>query len=146
MKRSLLVLALLVFGVTAAFGETLDGGIYTIDVPDGWYGSVVGPTAIITKNDNSGQVSVAYASRQGYSLGDLAAALVQEFSKNDAFSSVGTPEADDDGDYVWDMTTANGTESKALLREVDDNYLLVVRTGQASPDEVDMVIGGMNEK
>ena len=130
MKRALILAVLFSFAASfAAFGAVQDFGAFTLDVPDGWSAQQQGPTAIVTKGDNSAQISVAILDPQGASREDFAKAFVDEFKKT--FAEVGTPEADEDGDYSWDMKTEAGAESHAMLGKTDSGkYGLIVITGQ----------------
>ena len=91
MKRSLALAAVLVLAVSAvAFGAVQDFGKFTVDVASGWTASQNGPTAIITKNDNTAQLSITVDAAQGNSAKDLAAAFVENFKGS--FAKVSTPE------------------------------------------------------
>lgn len=144
MKRSLVLAAVLVVVLTAAaFGQ--DFGKFTMNIAEGWTGSQNGPTAIATKNDNTASFTVTVAAMEGATKAQLAEAFAAEFKKS--FAEVGTPEADKDGDYSWDMKTANGVESHALLSSDGGDYVLMVMTNvAAAPDDFTAMIGSIEKK
>ena len=137
MKRLLTLAAVLVLVFSfAAFGAVQDFGRFTLDVPDGWTGQFQDPSAIITKNDNSAQLVVTVSSTEGASLGDIAAGVAeafkqQGFTKDKKVTTVCYEvEVDDEGDYSWEMKTANGVVSRAFFGKTDSGkYGLVVFTG-----------------
>ena len=147
MKRLLVALTLVAIFAAASFAAEQDFGKFTVDVADGWTASQNGPTAIITKNDNTASLTITLDATQGYSRGDLAAAFVENFKNGGQFASVGTPEADADGDYSWNMTNKQGVESKALLTGDDEQYCLFVMTGvDAAGDEISAMLGSVKDK
>ena len=134
MKR-LVVLALvlaLVFSV-AAFaeddenGKDMDFGIFKTYVPNDWTAAKEDSTVTFTKNDNTSQISVNVTATEGASAKDLAAAFAEEFKKT--FTNVTEPQVDEDGDYMFEMTNANGAKSVVLLSAGDEDYCLFVITG-----------------
>ena len=134
MKR-LVVLALvlaLVFSV-AAFaeddenGKDMDFGIFKTYVPNDWTAAKEDSTVTFTKNDNASQISVNVTATEGASAKDLAAAFAEEFKKT--FTNVTEPQVDEDGDYMFEMTNANGAKSVVLLSAGDEDYCLFVITG-----------------
>lgn len=144
MKRSLALVAVLVLVLTAAaFGQ--DFGKFTMNIAEGWTGSQNGYTAIASKNDNTASLTVTIAPAEGATKAQLAEAFVSEFRKS--FAEVGTPEADKDGDYSWDMKTANGVESHAMLSSDGGDYVLLVMTNVvAAPDDFTAMIGSIKKK
>ena len=139
MKRfTLAVMAVVLF---ASFAFAQNFGAFSVDVPDGWNAGQNGPTAILSKPDNSGNISITVADSEGIALKDLADAFRAEFAKS--FASVGEAE-ELDGDYEWEMTTANGVESHALISGADGKYLLIVVTGEVNEDEVAAVMGAIS--
>lgn len=139
MKRAALAVMAVVLFVSAAFAQNF--GAFSVEIPDGWNASQNGPTAIISKPDNSGNVSITVAETQGFSLKDLAEAFRAEFSKS--FASVGEAE-ESDGDYEWEMTTQNGVESHALISGAEGQYMLIVVTGAVNEDEVAAIMGAIS--
>jgi len=147
MKRLLTALTLVAVFAAASFAGVQDFGKFTIDVPEGWTASQQGPTAIFTKNDNTASLSITVDSTQGYSAADLAAAFVENFKNSGSFASVGTPEADSDGDYSWNMTNNQGVESKTILTVDDKNYVLFVATGiENAADDFGTMLGSVKSK
>ena len=145
MKRLLAVLALTALLASSAFAATHDFGAFTVDVLDGWTASQDGPTAIITKNDNTASLTITLADTEGASLGDLANAFVEEFKKT--FTSVSAPAKDAEGDYTFEMVNANGVKSSALLTGDDAQYCLFVMTGiEAAGDEISAMLGSVKDK
>ncbi|MBQ3446379.1 MAG: hypothetical protein IJG37_01890, partial [Synergistaceae bacterium] len=105
MKRSLALAALLALVLSAgAFAQ--DFGKFTVDIAPGWTATEQNGTAVITKNDNSAQLTISIADAGGATKQQLAEAFVEEFKKS--FKEVSAPVADSDGDYSWDMVTSNG--------------------------------------
>ena len=103
MKRSLLVLALVVFAATAAFAEVKDFGPYTIDVPAGWTAEQDGETVGFVKNDNSASMSISYDTTDGATLKEIADAFVEALKgKNLKETELG---------YNFQMTNDSGVES-----------------------------------
>ena len=133
MKRSIilaLILAL-VFSM-AAFadeeGEDKDFGIFKTYVPNDW--TTVkkdDETVTFTKNDNTSQVSVTVAPTGGASTKELADKLVEEFKKT--FTDITEPQADNDGDYMFEMKNPDGVKSAVLLSSEGEKYCLFVMTG-----------------
>jgi len=147
MKRLLFALTLVAVFAAVSFAAVQDFGVFTMDVPEGWTASQQGPTAIVTKNDNTASLTITVAETQGYSAADLSAAFVENFKNSGNFASVGTPEADSDGDYSWVMTNNQGVESKAVLSVADKNYILFVATGMANaPEDFGTMLGSVKEK
>lgn len=144
MKRFAVAAVLVVLAAAAAFGAAQDFGAFIVDVPDGWTPSVNGTTGIISKADNSGNISITIDATQGYSLKDLADAFRAEFAKS--FASVGELEGPNDGDYEWEMTTTNGVESHALISGDDNQYMLIVVTGEVSQEEVGAMLATLQVK
>lgn len=147
MKRLLTALTLVAVFAAASFAGVQDFGAFTVDVPEGWTGSQQGPTAIITKNDNTASLSITVDATQGYSAADLAAAFVENFKNSGSFASVGTPEADSDGAYSWEMTNKQGVNSKSILTVDEKNYVLFVATGiENAPDDFGAMLGSVKSK
>ncbi|MBR1657267.1 MAG: hypothetical protein IJ697_02240 [Synergistaceae bacterium] len=144
MKRSLALAAVLVLVLTAAaFAQ--DFGKFSLDVADGWTASQEGPTAVITKNDNTASLSITVAPHEGNSKPALADAFVAEFKNS--FAEVGKPVADADGDFSWEMKTANGAVSQANLSADDKDFILIVLTNaEAAPDDIAKMLGSFTQK
>ena len=143
MKRLAMAVIAVVLSAAVAFGAAQDFGAFVIDVPDGWTASVNGPTGIISKADNTGNMSITVADTEGNSIEDLANAFRAEFATS--FASIGDAE-ESDGDYEWDMTTANGVESHALISVHENQYMLIVVTGAVTQDEVGAMLSTLQVK
>ncbi|MBQ7594993.1 MAG: hypothetical protein IJU48_11680 [Synergistaceae bacterium] len=139
MKRSLLVLALVVFAATAAFAEVKDFGPYTIDVPAGWTAEQDGETVGFVKNDNSASMSISYDTTDGATLKEIADAFVEALKgKNLKETELG---------YNFQMTNDSGVESDCLVIGDKDHYALIVVTGGENAEaEVMGMIASIEEK
>ena len=146
MKRSLALAAVLVVVLSAAaFAGVQEFAKFTINVADGWTAVDNQGTAVITKNDNSAQLTISVADAGGATKAQLAEAFVAEFKKT--FAEVGTPVADEDGDYSWEMKTANGAVSEAYLSADGSDFMLFVVTNrQAAPDDISAMLGSIKDK
>ncbi|MBR0279024.1 MAG: hypothetical protein IJQ75_03475 [Synergistaceae bacterium] len=146
MKRSLALAAVLVVVLSAAaFAGVQEFAKFTIDVADGWTAVDNQGTAVITKNDNSAQLTISVADAGGATKAQLAEAFVAEFKKT--FAEVGTPVADEDGDYSWEMKTTNGAVSEAYLSADGSDFMLFVVTNrQAAPDDISAMLGSIKDK
>ena len=146
MKRSLALTAVLVVVLSAAaFAGVQEFAKFTIDVADGWTAVDNQGTAVITKNDNSAQLTISVADSGGATKAQLAEAFVAEFKKT--FAEVGTPVADEDGDYSWEMKTTNGAVSEAYLSADGSDFMLFVVTNrQAAADDISAMLGSIKDK
>ena len=126
MKRSLVLAAVLAI-VIASSAFAYDFGAFTMEVPAGWTASVNGPTGIVIKDDKTASLSVTITPAEGNSAKTFAEAFAEEFKKS--FATVTTPEADEDGSYSWEMVTADGVKSNAMLAVEDDKCKLIVMVG-----------------
>lgn len=146
MKRSVVLALVFVLALSAvSFGAVQDFGKFTIDVPAGWTATHTGPTASITKNDNTAALSVTVDSAQGNSAGALAAAFVESFKGS--FKSVSEPKADSDGDYSWDMVNAQDVNTHAMLHVAGGNYVLITMTGvENAADDMSAILDSIKEK
>lgn len=146
MKRSLALAAVLVVVLSAAaFAGVQEFAKFTINVADGWTAVDNQGTAVITKNDNSAQLTISVADAGGATKAQLAEAFVAEFKKT--FAEVGTPVADEDGDYSWEMKTANGAVSEAYLSADGSDFMLFVVTNrQAAADDISAMLGSIKDK
>ena len=146
MRRSFALAAVLALVLSsAAFAGVQDFGKFTVDVLQGWTASEQNGTAVITKNDNSAQLTISIEDAGGATKQQLAEAFVEEFSKS--FKEVTAPVADSDGDYSWDMVTANGAKSHAMLSlEGSDFVLLVMTNVEAAPDDFTAMLGSIKQK
>lgn len=144
MKRTIALAAVAVLALTAAaFAQ--DFGAFTMDVAGGWTASQEGPTAVVTKDDKSASLSITVMPAEGNNAKTFADAFVEEFKKS--FATVGTPAAQDDGSYEWEMAAANGVKSNVLLGVEDDKCKLVVITNlEAAPDEIVAMMESIKEK
>lgn len=139
MKRSLLVLALVVFAASMAFAGVQDFGAYTIDVPAGWTAEQDGETVGFVKNDNSASMSISYDTTDGASLKEIADAFVEALGgKNLKNTELG---------YNFQMTNQNGIESDCLVIGDEAHYALIVVTGgENAEDEIMGMIASIQEK
>ncbi len=146
MKRSLALAAVLAVVLSAAaFAGVQEFGKFSINVADGWTAVDNQGTVVITKNDNSAQLTISIADAQGMTKAQLAEAFVAEFKKT--FAEVGAPAADKDGDYSWDMKTKAGAESHAMLSAEDGDFILLVMTNvQNAPDDFTAMIDSIKQK
>ena len=146
MKRSLALAAVLVVVLSAAaFAGVQEFAKFTIDVADGWTAVDNQGTAVITKNDNTAQLTISVADAGGATKAQLAEAFVAEFKKT--FAEVGTPVADEDGDYSWEMKTTNGAVSEAYLSADGSDFMLFVVTNrQAAADDISAMLGSIKDK
>ena len=146
MKRSLALAAVLALVLSAAaFAGVQDFGKFSIDVASGWTASEQDGVVIITKNDNAAQLTISIADAGGATKAQLAEAFVEEFKKS--FAEVSKPEADKDGDYSWDMKTAAGAESHAMLSlEGSDFVLLVMTNVKEAPADFSAMLGSIKQK
>ena len=148
MKRSLALAAVLAVVLSAAaFAGVQEFGKFSINVADGWTAVDNQGTAVITKNDNTAQLTISVADAQGMTKAQLAEAFVAEFKKSGAYSEITAPVADSDGDYSWDMKTQAGAESHAMLSAEDGDFMLFVMTNvQNAPDDFTAMIGSIKQK
>ncbi|MBQ3402175.1 MAG: hypothetical protein IJG65_02210 [Synergistaceae bacterium] len=144
MKRLMALAAVMVLVLSfAAFaGEEKDFGAFKAYVPDGWTATQDGSTVAFTKDDNTSSVSITVEKTEGVSAKDLAAAFAEEFKKT--FTGVTEPQVDEDGDYMFKMTNAQGVESIVLLTATDTEYALLVITGaDAGGEGLGQILGTM---
>lgn len=144
MKRTLALAAVLALVLTAAaFAQ--DFGAFTMDIPAGWTASQNGPTAIVAKDDKTASLSVTIMPAEGNSAKTFAEAFAEEFKKS--FATVTTPEADSDGTYSWDMVTAEGVKSYAMLAVEDGKCKLTVMTAlENAPEDIAAMLESIKEK
>ena len=129
----------------AAFAGVQEFAKFTINVADGWTAVDNQGTAVITKNDNTAQLTISVADAGGATKAQLAEAFVAEFKKT--FAEVGTPVADEDGDYSWEMKTTNGAVSEAYLSADGSDFMLFVVTNrQAAADDISAMLGSIKDK
>ena len=139
-----MVLVAVALSSAAAFAAPQDFGAFAVDVPAGWTAEQDGTTGILSKADNSGNISITIDSSDGASVKELAEAFRAEFAKS--FASVGALEGPNDGDYEWEMKTADGVVSHALVSGTGDQFMLIVATGAISEEEVGAVISTLQIK
>ena len=139
MKKLFLALTLVAVFAAASFAGVQDFGKFTIDVPEGWTATQDGETVGIVKNDNSAALSISVDSTEGASLKEIADEFVKALNgRNLTFT---------DGTYQFEMTNANGVDSKAVLSGDDSNYALFVITGaENAPDEITKMLDSVKEK
>ena len=139
MKKLFLALTLVAVFAAASFAGVQDFGKFTIDVPEGWTATQDGETVGIVKNDNSAALSISVDSTEGASLKEIADEFVKALNgRNLTFT---------DGTYQFEMTNANGVDSKAVLSGDDSKYALFVITGaENAPDEITKMLDSVKEK
>ena len=139
MKKLFLALTLVAVFAGASFAGVQDFGKFTIDVAEGWTAEQDGETVGIVKNDNSASMSISVDSTDGASLKEIADEFVKALNgRNLTFA---------DGTYRFEMTNANGVDSKAVLSGDDKNYALFVITGaENAPDEISKMLDSVVEK
>ncbi len=144
MKRSLALAAVLaVVLVSSAFAQ--DFGAFTMDIPAGWSAAANGPTGIATKDDKTASLSVTIMPAEGNTAETFANAFAEEFKKS--FAEVSKPEADEDGSYSWEMTSAQGVKSNAMLAVEDGKCKLVVMTGlETAGEDIAAMLESIKEK
>ncbi|MBQ7221687.1 MAG: hypothetical protein IJS28_11995 [Synergistaceae bacterium] len=141
MKRILALFAALavIFTSASAFGFVQKFARFSVDVPEGWTANQDGDTVILIKTDNTASMSITVGDPQGMNKKALAEAFVKELNGKNL-------ERDDDGDYTFTMTNANGVESLALLTGDDDDYALFVMTGlENAKDEMMAILGSVKD-
>lgn len=139
MKRLLVALTLVAVFATASLAAVQDFGKFTIDVPAGWTATQDGETVGIVKDDNAAAVSISVDSTDGASLKELADAFVKELNgRNLNFV---------DNTYQFEMTNANGVDSKAILSGDDKMFALFVITGaENARDDILKMLDSVKEK
>ena len=144
MKRTIVLAAVLALALTtAAFAQ--DFGAFTMDVAGGWTASTEGPTVTVLKDDNTASMSITVMPAEGNTAQTYADAFANEFKKS--FATVGTPEAQGDGSFAWDMTTSSGVNSKAMLGVENDQCKLVVITNlDGAPEDIVAMMESIKEK
>ena len=144
MKRLMALAAVLALVLsTAAFAQ--DFGKFSMNVADGWTATEEAPTVIVTKNDKTSSFSVTIMPAEGNTAETFANAFVEEFKKS--FATVGTPEKDAEGGYSWDMTAADGVQSKAMLAVENGSCKLVVMTNlEAGAEDIGNMLESIVEK
>ena len=142
MKRTIVLATILALAFSAmAFAEgEQDFGLFKAYVPAGWSASKNGETAIFTKDDSTSSATITVAKTEGASLKELADAFASEFKKS--LKDVTAPQVDEDGDYMFEMTNANGVKSTVLLTGTDSEYALFVLTGiEAGGEGLAQILG-----
>ena len=144
MKRFAVAVIAVMLSAAMAFGAVQDFGKFTVDVAAGWTAAQTGPAVVITKDDKSASMSITVDSAQGNSAEVLAGAFAESFKGS--FGKVGTPAADADGDYSWDMEN-NGVTTNAVLHVEDGDYMLITMTNlEAAADEISAMLGSIQDK
>ena len=128
MKRLAVALILIALFTATTFADVQDFGKFTLDVADGWTGVKNGPVAVITKDDNSIQLSIALDKTNGSSLEEIVASWIAEFEKQDYYESITTPEIDSDGDYSFKAIAPNGANVQAMFTGDENEYLAILMT------------------
>ena len=139
MKRLSLAVLFVALFAAVAFAAVQDFGAYTVDVPDGWTATPDGETVGIVKDDNSAAVSITYDSTDGASTKELADAFVEALNGKNLEGS---------GDaFTFEMTNANGVDSKCFLFAENGKYALIVATGiENAPDEISSIMDSLHDK
>ena len=139
MKRLLIALTLVAVFAAASFADVQDFGKFTVDVPEGWTATQNGETVAIVKKDNTASMSITVDSTDGSSLKELADAFVEALGGRNLQVS--------DGTYQFEMTNANGVDSKAVLSGDDKNYALFVMTGiENAREDMSKILDSVKEK
>jgi len=139
MKRLLIALTLVAVFAAASFAGVQDFGKFTVDVPEGWTATQNGETVAIVKKDNTASMSITVDSTDGSSLKELADAFVEALGGRNLQVS--------DGTYQFEMTNANGVDSKAVLSGDDKNYALFVMTGiENAREDMSKILDSVKEK
>ena len=139
MKRLVLAAVLALALTTAAFAGVQDFGNFTVDVPAGWTAEQDGETVGIVKNDNTASMSITVDATEGATIKELADAFVDALNGRNLKA--------DGGNYTFEMTNANGVDSKAFLSGEGGKYALIVVTGlENAPDEISAIINSLQEK
>ncbi|MBQ7577162.1 MAG: hypothetical protein IJT21_02725 [Synergistaceae bacterium] len=143
MKRFAVVLALVFAFAISAFAA--DFGAFTADVPAGWTAQQNGSTAIFTKDDGAGNITITVDETGGATIQQLAEAFAAEFAKS-GFTDITTPTQDNEGDYSFDMKNPNGVESHALISVHENRYMLVTATGEGLEDDLVSILSTLAMK
>ena len=75
-------------------------------------------------------------------------ANVRDFGKfTISVAEVGTPLADEDGDYSWEMKTTNGAVSEAYLSNNGSDFMLLMITNRkAAPNDISAMVDSIHKK
>lgn len=140
MKRlAVLAAVMAVLVSSAAFAGVQDFGKFTIDVPMGWTAEPDGETVGFTKNDNTASMSITVDTTDGASAKEIADAFVQALNGKKLSGS--------GNDYTFEMTNANGVDSKCFLSSDGKNYALIVVTGmENAPEDISKMMDSLTEK
>ena len=145
MKRLVLAAIAVALSAAMAFAGVQDFGKFTVDVAPGWTATQDGASAVIMKNDNTASLTITVSPAEGASAKDLALAFAEQAKAS--YPTVGTPEVDDDGDYTWTMTNANGVENHAILRVDDGDFMLITMAGlDTAGEEISAMLGSVQDK
>ena len=144
MKRLVFALAL-VLATSSAFGEVRDFGTYTVDVPDGWEVRQENSTVLLSNKEKTAAMTITSEASNGRTAQELAESLSGGFRT--AFAKISTPQADSEGNYHWDMHSANGLDTRAKLSVKGERYLLLTISNIASaPSEFAAILRSIREK
>ena len=138
MKRLSIAVLLVALFAAVSFAAVQDFGKFKIDVPAGWTATQDGETVGIVKDDNTAAISITYGNTDGASLEEIA----EEFVK----ALKGRNLQNNEGVYVFEMTNANGIDSKCILTGENQEYGLVVITGgENAQEEVDAIMSSIKD-
>ena len=150
MKRlAVLAAVLAVFSAETAFADVQDFENFTADVPSGWTAKQDNTMLFISKNGTEGSglvaVSIMPGSANGHSAKDIAESFVRQLK--DAFPLIFMPEADENGDYVWNMVNSDGLNIHSVLRVENEIYVLTMMSGfDTAGEEISAILGSIKIK
>ena len=137
MKRIVSGFALMALLVSVAFAGTLDFGIFSIDVADGWTATPDGNTVGIVRADSTASMSITVEENDGSSVQELAEAFMRELNGKNLTT-------DEHGNAVFEFDNSNGVTSRVVLNADADHFgLIVITIGDGTPSEARTEIGVM---
>lgn len=137
MKRLSIAVLLVALFAAVSFAAVQDFGKFRVDVPAGWTATQDGETVGIVKDDNAAAVSITYGDADGASIEEIATEFVKALK--------GRNLQNNDGIYTFEMTNANGIDSKCTLTGDDKEYgLIVVTGGENAQEDVDAIMASLD--
>ena len=138
MKRLSVAVLFVALFAAVAFAEVKDFGAFRVDIPAGWTAEQDGETVGIVKDDNSAAISISYDSTDGASAKEIAEAFMGELKGRNLQGA--------DNAFTFEMTNANGVDSKCYVFTDEGKYALIVVTGgENAPDEVDAILSSLDD-
>lgn len=126
MKRLALVFALvLVLSISAG---AQDFGAFSAGVPEGWMAKEDSQVVNFTKNDNSANISIMVNDTKGATAKQLSESFAEECSKK-GFTEITTSQADNYGDYIFEMTNPEGVKSRVIISVKGGKFLTIIAAG-----------------